>query len=168
MNIVVKGKSPSELSVGEAARRSGVAISTLHFYESKGLIRSVRTRGNQRRYSREVLRRIAVIRVAQSAGIPLSTIQRALAALPDGRTPTREDWRRLSTQWRMELDRRIETLSRLRDRLGDCIGCGCLSTATCPLRNPEDALADQGPGPHLLSFDKPGTTRKKARRAARR
>jgi MerR family redox-sensitive transcriptional activator SoxR len=144
------GKIHSELSVGEAARRSGVAVSTLHFYETKGLIKSARSAGNQRRYARGVLRRIATIKVAQKAGIPLATIRQALAALPADRAPTLEDWRQLSTRWRMELDSRIRKLTQLRDRLDDCIGCGCLSTTNCPLRNPSDELAEKGAGPRLL------------------
>ena len=144
------GRIHSELSVGEAAKRSGVAVSTLHFYESKGLIRSTRSRGNQRRYPRGVLRRIATIKVAQKAGIPLATIAQALASLPEARAPTIEDWRRLSTAWRMELDGRIRQLTQLRDRLDDCIGCGCLSIDRCRLRNPLDKLAEQGPGPRRL------------------
>jgi MerR family redox-sensitive transcriptional activator SoxR len=139
-----------ELSVGEVAKRSGVAVSTLHFYESKGLIRSSRSRGNQRRYPRDVLRRIAIIKVAQRAGIPLATILQALTTLPKDVAPTREDWRRLSTGWRIELDQRIRTLTQLRDRLDSCIGCGCLSTTVCPLRNPSDKLAKKGAGPRLL------------------
>jgi MerR family transcriptional regulator, redox-sensitive transcriptional activator SoxR len=145
-----KGSHHVELSVGEAAKRSGVAVSTLHFYEAQGLIKGSRTRGNQRRYPREVLRRIATIKVAQKAGIPLATIQRALSSLPEDRAPTREDWRRLSTGWRKELDSRIKKLTQLRDRLDDCIGCGCLSITACPLRNPLDELAEQGAGPRLL------------------
>lgn len=139
-----------ELSVGEVAERSGVAVSTLHFYEAKGLIGSWRSRGNQRRYPREVLRRIAVIRVAQRLGIPLARIKEALGTLPAGRTPTAEDWARLSASWRAELDERIRTLTRLRDELDGCIGCGCLSMKACPLRNPWDVLSEQGPGPRLL------------------
>ena len=150
MNAIERGGIRRELSVGEAAKRSGVAVSTLHFYESKGLIRSSRSRGNQRRYARDVLRRIAIIKVAQKAGIPLATIQQALASLPDYRAPTLKDWRRLSTGWRMELDSRIRKLTELRDRLDDCIGCGCLSITACPLRNPSDQLAEQGAGPRLL------------------
>ena len=145
-----KGSHHVELSVGEAAKRSGVAVSTLHFYEAQGLIKGSRTRGNQRRYPREVLRRIATIKVAQKAGVPLATIQRALASLPEDRAPTREDWRRLSTGRRKELDSRIKKLTQLRDRLDDCIGCGCLSITACPLRNPLDELAEQGAGPRLL------------------
>jgi MerR family redox-sensitive transcriptional activator SoxR len=145
-----------ELSVGEVAKRAGVAVSALHFYEARGLIRSNRTGGNQRRYGRDVLRRIAVIRVAQQVGIPLAEIAAALDSLPEGRTPTRDDWAKLSTAWRDDLDRRIEQLTRLRDGLTDCIGCGCMSIDRCPLRNPGDRLARQGPGarrllPSLLS-----------------
>ena len=150
MNEADGGRIYAELSVGEAAKRSGVAVSTLHFYELKGLIRSSRSRGNQRRYQRGVLRRIATIKVAQKAGIPLATIQQALAALPEDRAPTLEDWRKLSTAWRRELDGRIRKLTQLRDRLDDCIGCGCLSMTTCPLRNPSDELAEKGAGPRLL------------------
>jgi MerR family transcriptional regulator, redox-sensitive transcriptional activator SoxR len=150
VRTVTNGKLDLGLSVGEAARRSGVAVSTLHFYESKGLIRSARTRGNQRRYPRSILRRIAIIRLAQKAGIPLATIQEALASLPRERTPTVDDWRKLSTRWRAELDSRILRLIQLRDRLNDCIGCGCLSVTACPLRNSEDALGRKGSGPRLL------------------
>lgn len=138
------------LSVGEVAARSGVAISTLHFYESQGLIRSWRNPGNQRRYGREVLRRVAVIKVAQRTGMPLAMIREALAALPDERTPTAEDWHKLSSRWRADLDDRIARLTRLRDQLDGCIGCGCLSLSVCPLRNPWDRLAEEGPGPRLL------------------
>jgi MerR family redox-sensitive transcriptional activator SoxR len=141
------------LSVGEVAKRSGVAVSTLHFYEAKGLIRSLRTEGNQRRYARGVLRRVAVIKVAQRTGIPLATIQAALARLPDGRAPTAEDWAELSRVWRAELDERIRKLGQLRDQLDDCIGCGCLSLKTCPLRNPQDVLGAEGAGPRLLEPD---------------
>jgi MerR family transcriptional regulator, redox-sensitive transcriptional activator SoxR len=147
---IERGRPRKELSVGETARRSGVAVSTLHFYESKGLIRSSRTRGNQRRFQREVLRRIAIIKVGQKAGIPLVTIQKALASLPDHRVPALADWRKLSTAWKLELDNRIRKLTQLRDRLSDCIGCGCLSIKVCPLRNPMDELATEGSGPRLL------------------
>ncbi|WP_027134700.1 redox-sensitive transcriptional activator SoxR [Geminicoccus roseus] len=142
-----------ELSVGEVAERSGVAVSTLHFYESRGLIRSHRSAGNQRRYPREVLRRVAVIKVAQRTGIPLAAIGAALATLPEGRTPGVEDWRALSAAWREELDARIDRLVRLRDQLDGCIGCGCLSLASCPLRNPGDELGGQGAGPRLIDPD---------------
>jgi MerR family transcriptional regulator, redox-sensitive transcriptional activator SoxR len=140
----------AELTVGQVAARSGVAVSTLHFYESAGLIRSRRNQGNQRRYPREVLRRIAVIRVAQRTGISLAAIRDALKALPNGRTPTAEDWVKLSARWKAELNDRIDRLTRLRDQLDGCIGCGCLSLGMCPLRNPWDRLGEQGPGPRLL------------------
>lgn len=144
---------PRELSVGEVAQRSGVAVSTLHFYESKGLIKSWRNEGNQRRYAREVLRRVAVIKVAQRTGIPLESIRQALEELPDNRTPDAEDWKRLSGKWRTELDDRIQRLIGLRDQLDGCIGCGCLSLGVCPLRNPWDKLGEEGPGPRLLDPD---------------
>ena len=139
-----------ELSVGEVAERSGVAVSALHFYESKGLIRSWRTGGNQRRYARDVLRRLGIIKVAQNTGIPLAEIKAALDTLPDGRTPNKRDWVRLSARWREELDARIAQLTRLRDRLEGCIGCGCLSMENCPLRNPGDRAGEHGSGPRYL------------------
>jgi MerR family redox-sensitive transcriptional activator SoxR len=139
------------LSVGEVAARSGVAVSAIHFYEAKGLIQSVRNSGNQRRYARDVLRRVAVIKVAQRIGISLADISEALARLPEGRTPTAADWAKLSAVWRAELDTRITALTQLRDQLSDCIGCGCLSISQCKLRNPLDELSEQGAGPRLLN-----------------
>ena len=144
------GRIHKELSVGEVAVRSGVAVSAIHFYESKGLIRSRRNQGNQRRYPREALRLVAVIKVAQRIGMPLGLIRDALATLPHGRTPTAADWRRLSALWKQGLDERIARLMRLRDSLAGCIGCGCLSLKACPLRNPMDSLGKTGPGPRLL------------------
>jgi MerR family transcriptional regulator, redox-sensitive transcriptional activator SoxR len=138
------------LSVGQMAERSGVAVSTLHFYESKGLIGSLRSAGNQRRYRRDTLRKVAVIRIAQRVGIPLQTVREALSRLPDGRAPTLADWRRLSAAWRSELNTRIAALQSLRDQLTDCIGCGCLSLRRCRLRNPGDAMGEHGPGPRRL------------------
>ncbi|WP_407648503.1 redox-sensitive transcriptional activator SoxR [Cupriavidus cauae] len=143
-------KAADLLSVGEVAARTGLAVSALHFYESKGLIRSTRSAGNQRRYARAVLRQLAVIRVAQRMGLPLASIAEAMARLPEGRAPTVADWRRLSAAWREDLDERIRTLTQLRDQLDGCIGCGCLSLKACPLRNPGDTLAGQGPWPHLM------------------
>ncbi|MBA2238128.1 MAG: redox-sensitive transcriptional activator SoxR [Lysobacter sp.] len=137
---------PGELSVGQLARRSGVAVSALHFYEAKGLISSLRTAGNQRRYPRDTLRRVAVIRAAQRVGMPLASIAAALGSLPGGRTPTRSDWSRISARWRSELDGRIEQLIRLRDTLDDCIGCGCVSMQRCRLVNPSDVLGQHGAG----------------------
>ena len=139
-----------ELSVGQLSARSGVAVTALHFYESKGLIKSNRNAGNQRRYPRDVLRRVVVIKIAQRLGIPLATIGAALQALPDGRTPNAQDWERLSALWREDLDERINKLMLLRDKLNGCIGCGCLSMQACPLRNQGDKLGEYGPGAQLL------------------
>ncbi|MDN5517319.1 redox-sensitive transcriptional activator SoxR [Ectopseudomonas composti] len=141
------------LSVGQVAERSGVAVSTLHFYEAKGLIHSQRNAGNQRRYRRDVLRRVALIKVAQRLGIPLADIGAALSTLPCDHTPTAADWQQLSAQWQRDLDARIEQMTRLRDQLTGCIGCGCLSMQDCPLRNPSDELGEQGAGARLLETD---------------
>jgi MerR family redox-sensitive transcriptional activator SoxR len=143
------------LTIGEVAERSGVAPSALRFYESVGLIGASRTPGNQRRYRRSTLRRIAVIQAGKAAGIPLADIQAALTLLPDDRTPDREDWERLSRAWREDVDRRIATLEGLRDRLSTCIGCGCLSIDRCELLNPDDADARLGAGAHYLTRDRP-------------
>ncbi|WP_418956174.1 redox-sensitive transcriptional activator SoxR [Streptomyces tritici] len=145
-----------ELTVGQLSARSGAAVSALHFYESKGLISSRRTIGNQRRYSRDALRRVAFVRAAQRVGIPLATIREALAALPEERTPTREDWARLSETWRSELDERIRQLGRLRDHLTDCIGCGCLSLENCVLSNPDDVVGERMTGSRLMGERRPG------------
>lgn len=149
-NLSERTEIPAMLSVGEVARRSGVAVSTLHFYETRGLIGSSRTQGNQRRYTRDVLRRVAFIRVAQRVGIPLADIEAALSMLPVATAPSRADWARLSAAWRNELDERIAQLKKLRDTLDDCIGCGCLSIDRCRLRNPMDKLGADGPGPQRL------------------
>ncbi|MCX4630728.1 redox-sensitive transcriptional activator SoxR [Streptomyces sp. NBC_00354] len=138
-----------ELTVGQLSARSGAAVSALHFYETKGLISSRRTAGNQRRYSRDALRRVAFVRAAQRVGIPLAAIRDALAQLPEERTPNREDWARLSEAWSAELDQRITRLMRLRDHLSDCIGCGCLSLKNCALSNPDDKFGDQLTGSRL-------------------
>jgi MerR family transcriptional regulator, redox-sensitive transcriptional activator SoxR len=143
---------PSDLTVSDVATRSGVTVSALHFYESKGLIKSWRTLGNQRRYPRLVLRRVAVIKVAQRVGISLSAIGAALNSLPKGRTPTEKDWAALSASWRADLDDRILRLTKLRNELTNCIGCGCLSLDSCPLYNPGDKLSKEGPGPRLLDL----------------
>ena len=135
-----------ELTVGQLSARSGVAVSALHFYEAEGLISARRTAGNQRRYQREMLRRVAFIRASQRVGIPLSGIRAALDTLPANRTPTPRDWARLSAAWRDDLDTRIRQLQHLRDRLTGCIGCGCLSLTTCQLANPDDILGNEGPG----------------------
>jgi MerR family redox-sensitive transcriptional activator SoxR len=145
-------RSIHALSVGQVAERSGVAVSALHFYEKKGLIKSVRTNGNQRRYPRDVLRRVAVIRVAQRTGVPLATIRQAMDTLPNDRAPTAAEWNKLSARWKDELNHRIKRLTELRDQLGGCIGCGCMSLKACPLRNPMDALGRDGAGPRLLDI----------------
>ncbi len=150
------GTLHTALTVGEVARRSGVAVSTLHFYEAQGLIHSWRNQGNQRHYAREVLRRVALIKVAQRTGIALADIRAALDTLPGNRTPDAGDWTRLSRHWRADLDDRIARLTRLRDQLDGCIGCGCLSLGVCPLRNPWDKLGHDGPGPRLLDPDPDG------------
>ena len=147
----MSGSSEMEFSIGAVSRRTGVAPSALHFYESKGLIESRRTDGNQRRYRRDVLRRVSLIKVAQRLGISLQEIGSAFAALPKHAEAGQKDWERLARQWSTQLDARINQLSALRDQLTDCIGCGCLSVKTCPLRNPEDRLARKGSGPHLLT-----------------
>jgi MerR family redox-sensitive transcriptional activator SoxR len=139
-----------ELTVGQLAARSGAAVSALHFYERQGLISSRRTAGNQRRYRRDALRRVALIRIAQRVGIPLAEVRAALEELPSGRTPTRHDWERLSRRWHADLEERIRQLERLRDDFTDCVGCGCLSIDRCRLANPFDRLATQGQGPRRL------------------
>jgi MerR family redox-sensitive transcriptional activator SoxR len=143
------------LSIGEVAQRAGLATSALRFYEHEGLIRSSRTPGDRRRYDREVLRRLAFIRVAQRLGLSLEEIRAALATLPDGRTPTVADWARLSRAWNERLAAQIAMLERLRDELTSCIGCGCLSLKACGLYNPHDAAAALGDGPRYLLGDRP-------------
>ena len=147
------------MTIGEVAERANVATSALRFYEREGLIAATRSDGGQRRYHREVLRRVAFIRAAQRVGLSLDEIKRALGTLPEGRTPTASDWRRLSRSWRPLLDRRIAELERVRDKLDGCIGCGCLSLRVCHLINPDDIAASEGPGPRWLldedAFDAP-------------
>jgi MerR family redox-sensitive transcriptional activator SoxR len=138
------------MTIGEVAERAGVNTSALRFYEREGLIESTRSDGGQRRYERDVLRRVAFVRAAQRVGLTLDEIREALATLPDGRSPTARDWERLSRSWRPLLDERIDELQRLRDQLDSCIGCGCLSLRTCALSNPDDVAARLGPGPRWL------------------
>jgi MerR family redox-sensitive transcriptional activator SoxR len=142
-----KGPLPAVIGVGELARRAGVSVSALHFWEREGLIHGWRTAGNQRRYDRATLRRVAIIKVAQALGIPLSEVKARLDAV----SPGKQGWTELAGEWKAGLDQRISLLTRLRDRLDGCIGCGCLSVDECPLRNPGDEAAAQGPGPrHLI------------------
>lgn len=144
----------AKLTIGELSERSGVAPSALRYYEAEGLIHATRSEGGQRRFARETLRRVAFVRVAQQVGLTLGEIREALGSLPEQRTPTTEDWERLSASWRPRIDERIGLLERLRDRLDGCIGCGCLSLQTCSMLNPGDELAQRGPGPrHLLDTD---------------
>ena len=138
------------LTVSEVAERSGFAASALRFYEREGLVQATRTTGNQRRYERGVLRRLAFIRAARNVGLSLDEVAAALATLPDGRAPTRSDWTRLSRSWRRRLDEQIEALTRLRDGLDSCIGCGCLSLRRCAMSNPSDVAARSGPGAQYL------------------
>ncbi len=141
----------ARLSIGELAERSGVAPSALRYYESQRLIESTRSEGGQRRFTRETLRRVSFIRVAQQVGLSLDEIRDALHSLPEKRTPTEKDWQELSASWRPRLDAQIGLLERLRDRLDSCIGCGCLSLKACHLLNPEDEVGEHGPGPrHLI------------------
>jgi MerR family redox-sensitive transcriptional activator SoxR len=148
-------KTHPALTIGELAARCGVATSTLRFYEDVDLIHAERTAGNQRRYPRHTVRRVSFIRVAQTMGLPLDEIRHALDSLPDGRTPTKADWARLSRSWRPMLDQRIASLIILRDKLDGCIGCGCLSLTACALYNPDDTAARRGTGPRYLLGDKP-------------
>ncbi len=149
----------TELSVGELAARSGVAVSALHFYERQGLISSRRTTGNQRRYRRDMLRRVALIRMAQRVGIPLANVAEILNLFPADHVPTRADWQRMSQCWKQELDERIHRLQQIRDEFTDCIGCGCMSIDRCPLINPDDELGKQGAGPRRLLRRGQSTTR---------
>jgi MerR family redox-sensitive transcriptional activator SoxR len=141
------------LTIGQVAARTGVATSALRFYEDRALITSERTNGNQRRYQRSVLRTVSVIKAAQEVGLSLQEISDALASLPRGRTPTKKDWARLATGWRSNLDARIAELQTLRDELADCIGCGCLSLASCALFNPQDRAAQAGTGARYIVGD---------------
>lgn len=141
------------LPIGVLSERTGVAASALRYYEEQGLIASTRSPGGQRRYHREVLRRVSFIRIAQRVGLTLEQISDSLASLPASRTPNKADWARLSQSWRPQLDEHIAVLQRLRDELTECIGCGCLSLRTCALYNHDDVAAGLGPGPRYLLGD---------------
>lgn len=144
------------LAIGDVASRSGLAVSAIRYYEAEGLVDATRTRGNQRRFPRDTLRRIGFVRAAQRVGLSLDEIRDALATLPTSRTPTRDDWSTLADGWRPRIDAQIERLERLRDDLDSCIGCGCLSLDTCALYNPDDAASTLGPGARYLLGDRPG------------
>jgi MerR family redox-sensitive transcriptional activator SoxR len=156
------------LSIGEVAARSGLTPSALRFYETEGLIVASRSSGNQRRFKRDVLRRIAFVRVAQRVGLTIDEIREALATLPDSRTPTKDDWERLSRVWRPRLDEQIAALERLRDKLTSCIGCGCLSFRACALYNPGDRAARFGAGARYLLGDEPHDPARKPPQGSRR
>lgn len=143
-------KLPQKITIGELSARSGVPASALRFYEAEGLLHSTRTTGNQRRFDRSQLRRVAFIRSAQRVGLSIQEVRDALGTLPDGRTPNKADWQRLSRNWEARLDEQIERIQRLKTRLTGCIGCGCLSLKTCSLSNTDDMLAERGPGAHYL------------------
>jgi MerR family transcriptional regulator, redox-sensitive transcriptional activator SoxR len=140
----------SQLTIGELSERSGVSASALRFYERQGLIAARRTDGNQRRYDRVTLRRVALVQAGKAAGVPLERLRAALDSLPAGRSPTKRDWERLSRIWARELDERIELLQAIRGRLTTCIGCGCLSLRTCALLNPADEASLRGAGAHFF------------------
>lgn len=152
------------LTIGEFAARAGVTVATLRFYEDRGLVHSTRSTGNQRRYLRAELRRVAFVRAAQQLGLTLTEIEQALATLPDARVPTRADWARLSRSWRPRLDERIARLQRLRDGLDGCIGCGCLSLKSCVLHNPGDLAGRAGSGARYIDAPGPSQAEVAARR----
>jgi MerR family redox-sensitive transcriptional activator SoxR len=163
VNLISSYMPHPALSIGVLAKRSGVAASALRFYETEGLIRSTRNPAGRRMFTRDALRRVAFIRVAQSVGLRLEDIRAALEGLPNQRTPNRSDWLRLSAAWRPLLDSRIDCLMRLRDRLSSCIGCGCLSLKSCALYNPNDSAQLRGSGPRYLLGDVPRAAAKSAR-----
>jgi MerR family redox-sensitive transcriptional activator SoxR len=145
---------PTLLTIGELARRTGLSVSAIRFYEARGLVAAIRTGGNQRRFMRSDIRRLSFALIAQRCGLSLGEIEKEMAGLPDGRAPTKADWRSISERLRATLDDRIALLERTRDRLDGCIGCGCLSLATCALYNPGDRAAEAGPGPRFLLGDR--------------
>ena len=138
------------LSIGQLAARTGLSVSAIRFYETRGLVAPIRNTGGQRRFARSDIRRLAFVQIAQRLGFPLTEIERELARLPRGRAPTRSDWAQISDRFRGVLNTRIETLVRMRDRLDGCIGCGCLSLESCALYNPQDRAARLGPGPRFV------------------
>lgn len=148
-------KANDAISIGELARRTGISVSAIRFYEGRGLIQSRRTEGGQRRFLRSDIRRLSFIRIAQQVGLSIEAIETELKTLPDGRTPTQADWTRISAHMRKMLDQQIAMLERTRDKLDGCIGCGCLSLRRCALYNPEDAAGRRGAGPRYVMGDMP-------------
>ncbi|MDP8904859.1 MAG: redox-sensitive transcriptional activator SoxR [Chloroflexota bacterium] len=159
---------PLEITIGELARRTGVATSALRFYEARGLISAQRSEGNQRRYNRATVRRVSVIRAAQRCGLTLDEIAAALEGLPTDKVPLKRDWQRMSRVWQRQLDERISGLQALREELADCIGCGCLSLQRCNLLNKGDVAARLGSGPRYLLGDDPDDVVDGAGRSRRR
>lgn len=144
-------KRPDDsLTIGEVARRSGATVAAIRFYESKGLVQATRTAGGTRLFPRHTLRRVSMVRLGVQFGIPLAEIAAIFAELPVDRPPSRADWQRISNSWNAHVERRIATLTKMRDQLTDCIGCGCLSLGTCSLLNPDDALGTGGTGPRRV------------------
>ena len=143
------------LSIGQLAERTGLAVSAIRYYETQGLVSPERNAGGQRRFLRSDIRRLSFVQIAQQFGFTIGQIREQFAALPDGRTPTKQDWTRISRSFRAELDQRIETLTNLRNNLDGCIGCGCLSLRKCALYNPQDRAAKRGTGPRYLMGDRP-------------
>lgn len=148
----------ARLPIGTLSERTGVSHSALRFYEAEGLIHAERSSGGQRRYARDMIRRVSFIRIAQQVGLSLDDIRAALDSLPENRTPDRDDWAELSSSWRPRVDAQIRMLERLRDRLDSCIGCGCLSLTSCRILNPGDEAAERGPGPRYVLDDEEGGT----------
>ncbi len=144
-----------EITIGTLARRTGLAVSAIRYYETRGLVRAERTAAGQRRFLRSDIRRLSFVMIAQKLGFTITQIAEALASLPQERTPTEADWAALSTEFRADLDARIDTLTKLRDQLDGCIGCGCLSLKRCGIYNPADRAAQNGPGPRYLMGDRP-------------
>jgi len=151
----MKNIPAGNLSIGQLAERTGLAVSAIRYYETQGLVHPERNAGGQRRYLRSDIRRLSFVQIAQQFGFTISQIREQFAALPDGRTPTKQDWTRISRGFRAELDQRIETLTKLRNNLDGCIGCGCLSLRKCALYNPQDRAAKNGVGPRYLMGDRP-------------
>ena len=143
-------KANDLLPIGDLARRTGLSVSAIRFYEEKGLVESLRSSGNQRRFLRSDIRRLSFILIAQKLGLSLTEIERALADLPQGRTPTAADWKRISGEVRKRIDAQIAALEKVREDLDGCIGCGCLSLKKCALYNPRDSWGEKGSGPRVL------------------
>lgn len=148
-------RASDRLSIGQLAERTGLSVSAIRYYETQGLVAAERNAGGQRRFLRSDIRRLSFVLIAQQFGFTIDQIRAQLHTLPEGRTPTKRDWARISRSFRRELEAKIETLSRLRDQLDGCIGCGCLSLQKCALYNPDDRARHKGAGPRYLLGDRP-------------